>query len=348
MESMSIEEEYISTLHTRSNARFFSRSKQQLSGVEMEAVAAAAQQDAVVVPAELQRMMHRRTSSEIELAMAGYFDASDEASEICRQLLTNIKNAQSNYLSMDSFLATIVSDSAAAPLAAVRSNPFSDAATRSSFRRIHDRYSSILRAIKRSHGKVARKLKVARAVRKASRACLVVACGAAAAASVAVAAHLLLFGLLVGPAAMALCPMALKRKVTNTNAAAVARPARRRSTTGSLLRLQEQLDTAAKGTYVLGRDLDTVSHLVARLSDGIERENAMARRCAERVAADDVGAAAAAGGRFFPVQEMANELRRSCSSSRKLAEELEEHVCLCLATIHRARLLVIKEISKQA
>ncbi|EAY94125.1 hypothetical protein OsI_15898 [Oryza sativa Indica Group] len=353
MESMSIEEEYISTLHTRSNARFFSRSKQQLSGVEMEAAAAAEQQDAVVVPAELQRMMHRRTSSEIELAMAGYFDASDEASEICRQLLANIKNAQSNYLSMDSFLATIVSDSVAAaettaPLADVRSNPFSDAGTRSSFRRIHDRYSSILRAIKRSHGKVARKLKVARAVRKASRACLVVACGAAAAASVAVAAHLLLFGLLVGPAAMALCPMALKRKVTNTNAAAVARPARRWSTTGSLLRLQEQLDTAAKGTYVLGRDLDTVSHLVARLSDGIERENAMARRCAERVAADNVGAAAAAGGRFFPVQEMANELRRSCSSSRKLAEELEEHVCLCLATIHRARLLVIKEISKQA
>ncbi|BAS89216.1 Os04g0423200 [Oryza sativa Japonica Group] len=353
MESMSIEEEYISTLHTRSNARFFSRSKQQLSGVEMEAAAAAEQQDAVVVPAELQRMMHRRTSSEIELAMAGYFDASDEASEICRQLLANIKNAQSNYLSMDSFLATIVSDSVAAaattaPLAAVRSNPFSDAATRSSFRRIHDRYSSILRAIKRSHGKVARKLEGGegrpeglpgvprRGVRRRGG------------ASVAVAAHLLLFGLLVGPAAMALCPMALKRKVTNTNAAAVARPARRWSTTGSLLRLQEQLDTAAKGTYVLGRDLDTVSHLVARLSDGIERENAMARRCAERVAADNVGAAAAAGGRFFPVQEMANELRRSCSSSRKLAEELEEHVCLCLATIHRARLLVIKEISKQA
>ncbi|XP_040379128.1 UPF0496 protein 3-like [Oryza brachyantha] len=205
--------------------------------------------------------------------MAGYFDASDEASEICRQLLVNIKNAQSNYLSMDSFLASISDSAASAAIAgadattslksfAARSNPFS-AATRSNFRRIHDRHSSILHAIKSSHGKVARKLRLARAVR--------------------------------------------------------------RSRTGSLLRLQEQLDTAAKGTYVLGRDLDTVSHLVARLSDGIERENAMARCCAER----------------FPVQEMVNQLRRSCSSSRKLAEELEEHVCLCLATIHRARVLVI-------
>uniref|UniRef100_A0A0E0KQK7 Uncharacterized protein n=1 Tax=Oryza punctata TaxID=4537 RepID=A0A0E0KQK7_ORYPU len=364
MESLSIEEEYISTLHTRSNARFFSRNKQRSGVVEMEEAAAAArfefdhpQQQDVVVPAELQRMMHRRTSSEIEMVIASYFHASDEASEICRQLLMNIKNAHSNYLSMDSFLASI-SDSvaaadaaatttAASPLAAVRSNPFSDAATRSSFRRIHDRYSSILHAIKSSHGKVARKLKVMKAIRKVSRTCLVVACGAAAAVSVAVAAHLLFFGLLVGPAAMALCPMALKRKVTAAAAAAVdARPARR-SMTRSLLRLQEQLDTAAKGTYVLGRDLDTVSHLVARLSDGIERENAMARRCAERVA-DDVGGGVVGGGRFFPVQEMANELRRSCSSSRKLAEELEEHVCLCLATIHRARVLVIREISKQA
>ncbi|GJN27644.1 hypothetical protein PR202_gb15685 [Eleusine coracana subsp. coracana] len=103
----------------------------------------------------------------------------------------------------------------------------------------------------------------------------------------------------------------------------------------SLLRLREQLDVAAKGTFVLGRDLDTVSHLVARLSDGIERENAMAMCCVERVE------------ERRSVVEMVRELRRSCSSSRRLAEELEEHVCLFLATIHRARGLVIQEISRQ-
>ncbi|KAG8064463.1 hypothetical protein GUJ93_ZPchr0004g38464 [Zizania palustris] len=336
-ERLSIEEEYTSTLHTRSNARFISSAKQQC-GREMEALLDP-QQD--VVPADLEKMMHRRIFSEIELAMEGYFDASVEASEICRQLLMNIKITQSNYRSMESFLASIsdsVDDDATAaavtatttkpPLAlepfVVRSNPFS-AATRSNFRRIHDRYSSVLRAIKSSHGKVARKLKVVRAVKKLSRTCLVVACGAAAGVAIGVGAPLLFFSLLVGPAAMALCPFALKRRV-----------ARRRSRTRSLLQLQEQLDTAAKGTYVLGRDLDTVNQLVARLSDGIERENAMAKCCAERV-----------GGRF-PVQEMVNELRRSCSSSRKLADELEEHACLCLATIHRARVLVIREISKQA
>uniref|UniRef100_A0A0E0RFS4 Uncharacterized protein n=1 Tax=Oryza rufipogon TaxID=4529 RepID=A0A0E0RFS4_ORYRU len=98
--------------------------------------------------------MHRRTSSEIELAMVGYFNFSDEASEICRQFLTNIKNAQSNYISMGCFLATI-SDSVAATDGAVATTAApppscgaTRSATRSSFRRVHDMYSSILRGIK--------------------------------------------------------------------------------------------------------------------------------------------------------------------------------------------------------
>ncbi|TVU14550.1 hypothetical protein EJB05_38025, partial [Eragrostis curvula] len=102
------------------------------------------------------------------------------------------------------------------------------------------------------------------------------------------------------------------------------------------VRLREQLDTAAKGTYVLGNDLDTVSQLVARLSDGIERENAMAQYCVER---ERDGSS---------VPEMVSELKKSFSNSRRLALELEEHVCLCLATIDRARVLVIQEIFKKA
>jgi hypothetical protein len=120
--------------------------------------------------------------------------------------------------------------------------------------------------------------------------------------------------------------MALKRRITRL----------KRSKTKSLQRLQEQLDTAAKGTYVLGRDFDTVSHLAARLSDGIDRENSMAMYCKGMV------------DEKFQVHEMVMELRRSCCNSRRLADELEEHVGLCLATINRARVLVIEEISKQA
>ncbi|XP_044960298.1 putative UPF0496 protein 2 [Hordeum vulgare subsp. vulgare] len=318
-DGLNIEQEYVNTMRTQSNMRFLSNKE------GMEALLQPQQE--LILP--MLHNMRRKKSADIELAMAGYFDASAEASEICKQLLMNIKNTQSNYQSMDSFLASIgcsttatSSTSLALETFPVRSNPFSTT-TRSNFRQIHDRYSSVLQTIKSSHKKVAKKLKIVKIIKKLSRSCLVIAGGAVA---IGIAAHLLVFSLLVGSALMGLCPIALKRRVTRL----------KRSKTESLQQLQEQLDTAAKGTYVLGRDFDTVSHLAVRLSDGIERENAMATYCMEMV------------DEKYPVQEMVMELRRSCSSSRRLAMELEEHVGLCLATIHRARVLVIKEISKQA
>lgn len=323
-DGLSIEEEYVNTLRTRSNMRFL-LNKQEYEE-EMEDLLQP--QKDLILPM-LHKMMQEIKSTELGLAMTGYFDASTEASEICRQLLRNIKNTQSNYQSMDNFLASILGCTTATsstPLALetfpVRSNPFSTT-TRSKFRQIHDKYSSILQTIKSSHKKVAKKLKIMKVIKRLSRACLIIACGAVA---IGITAHLLFFSLLVGSAVMGLCPFVLKRRITRL----------KRSKTKSLRQLQEQLDTVAKGTYVLGRDFDTVSDLVVRLSDGIERENTMAMYCMEMV------------DEKFPVQEMVMELRRSCSTSKRLAGELEEHVGLCLATIYRARDLVIEEMSKQA
>jgi hypothetical protein len=314
-DGLNIEEKYVNMLRTESNMHFLTNKE------EIEAL----QQD-IILPM-LHNMLQNIKSTEIELAMAGYFDASAEASEICKQLLRNIKNTQSNYQSMDSFLASILGCTTATSSTSlgietfpVRSNPFST--TRSNFRQVHDKYSSVLQTIKSSHKKVAKDLKIVKIIKKISRTCLIMACGVVAISS---AAHLMLFSLLVGSAIMGLCPMALKKRITRL----------KRSKTKSLQRLQEQLDTAAKGTYVLGRDFDTVSHLAVRLSDGIERENSMAMYCKGMV------------GEKIPVHEMVMELRRSCCNSRRLAEELEEHVGICLATINRARVLVIEEISKQ-
>ncbi|CAN6248603.1 unnamed protein product [Urochloa humidicola] len=170
-----------------------------------------------------------------------------------------------------------------------------------------------------------------KAVKKLSRGLLVAACGGVAAAAIGAASHLVFLGFLIGAAAAGILPIAIKKRIV----AKAKKEKRSSKTMSSLLRLQEQLDTAAKGTYVLGQDLDTVSSLVARLSDGIERENDMARCCEERL------------GEKCSVMEMVNELRKSCSGSRRIAEELEEHVCLFLATICQARVLVIQEISKQ-
>ncbi|KAJ6399107.1 hypothetical protein OIU77_019787 [Salix suchowensis] len=94
----------------------------------------------------------------------------------------------------------------------------------------------------------------------------------------------------------------------------------------------QQLDVAAKGTYILNRDFDTMSRLVARLHDEVEHDKAMIRFCLERK--ED----------RFSLQVM-KELKKSDSGFRKRVEELEEHVYLCLLTINRARALVIEEMT---
>lgn len=332
-EALHIEEEYNSMIRSQSNVCFLSKKQRSR---EMRALLEA-QEDLTISPVLHNMMVHRRTSSQIELAMADYFDTSMEALEMCRQLLQNIKDAQSNYQCMDSFVASMsAAGCAGAPPALLnlpycRSNPFSTT-TRSNLRSIHDRYFCVLQSIRSSHRRVGRKLKMVKAVKKLSRALLVVAGGAAAAAALGTGTHLLFFGLvLIGTATAGALKTWIAPRVRGTK-----KPSGSKTMSSSLLRLHEQLDAAAKGTYVLGQDLDTVSNLVARLSDAIERDNAMARWCAERA---DEGSS---------VLEMANELRRSCSSSRTLTDELEEHVSMFLATIHRARLLVIREFSKKA
>uniref|UniRef100_A0A6N2NJ86 Uncharacterized protein n=1 Tax=Salix viminalis TaxID=40686 RepID=A0A6N2NJ86_SALVM len=99
-----------------------------------------------------------------------------------------------------------------------------------------------------------------------------------------------------------------------------------------LRKVGQQLDLAAKGTYILNRDFDTMSRLVARLHDEVEHDKAMIRFCLERK--EDK----------FSLQMM-KELKKSDSGFRKQVEELEEHVYLCLLMINRARALVIEEMT---
>lgn len=101
----------------------------------------------------------------------------------------------------------------------------------------------------------------------------------------------------------------------------------------SLARVTAQLDAAAKGTYILNRDMDTISRLVARLNDELEHMRAMVKFWAERK--ED---------RLEASGEVARQLKKNdCSFSQQL-DELEEHLYLCFMTVNRARNLVVKEM----
>ncbi|KAI3741460.1 hypothetical protein L1987_59134 [Smallanthus sonchifolius] len=103
---------------------------------------------------------------------------------------------------------------------------------------------------------------------------------------------------------------------------------------GKLAKLYAQLDVAAKGTYILNRDLDTVSRLVARLSDELEHMQASTKFWLKR-----------GHKRVQSVEEFGRQLKKNDMSFREQLDELEEHLYLCFMTINRARNLVIKEIS---
>ncbi|XP_010275646.1 PREDICTED: UPF0496 protein At3g49070 [Nelumbo nucifera] len=105
------------------------------------------------------------------------------------------------------------------------------------------------------------------------------------------------------------------------------------ASTRRLARMSAQLDAAAKGTYILNRDLETISRLVARLDGELEHVHAMVRFWLER--RDD---------QIHAIREVARQLRKNNSSFSEQLDELEEHLYLCFMTINRARSLVVKEV----
>jgi hypothetical protein len=124
------------------------------------------------------------------------------------------------------------------------------------------------------------------------------------------------FALLVAMPGLTLMNLHSKRKLTNATT---------------------QLDAAAKGTYILNKDLETTSRLVARLNDEMEHIRKMVKfwleRKEDKIQADG------------EVLRLLN--KNQCNFSDQL-DELEEHLYLCFMTINRARDLVLNQITASA
>ncbi|MCL7035341.1 hypothetical protein MKW94_024652 [Papaver nudicaule] len=93
-----------------------------------------------------------------------------------------------------------------------------------------------------------------------------------------------------------------------------------------------QIDAASKGTYVLNNDLDTIDRLVTRLYGVVESDKLLVRLGLER------------GKDRYLIQEVVKQLHKNHSNFLIQLKDLEEHLCLCFATVNRARGLLLQEI----
>ncbi|XWS15273.1 hypothetical protein CRYUN_Cryun35bG0081200 [Craigia yunnanensis] len=333
--SLNVNEEYLSALRTKSYVEFFS--KAQLLANEPSSPSYFHHKFVQLLePCQdtISPILESAILSkipEIKTLILNYFEISAEASKICGHLLTKINQIQCNYQfiqrALDSFddyyspekVRLIISELNSF---IVLNSPFSDP-NKHDFKIIHDKHSSVLHHLKSKRKKVARKIKMIKFIHKASGICLTAACGLVVIIAIIIAAHTLA-ALFMAPAILSFPVKLFKKKKLFRNFPCLK--------CGFLRKFGDQLDVAAKGTYILNRDFDTMSRLVSRLHDEVEHNKAMIQICLERM--EDK----------FSLQ-VVKELKKSNVGFRTQVEELEEHVYLCLVTINRARALVIKEMT---
>ncbi|OIT36315.1 PREDICTED: UPF0496 protein At1g20180-like [Nicotiana attenuata] len=326
--SLNVNEEYLGALRTKSYGDFFTKaqllvneptSPSQLCHNTFSEILLEPSQKTIISILESTNFPSKKY--DLKSLLSNYFNISAEASKFCSHILKSINQIQSDYGFVEQVLDSIDNCSNVDQFGClvlelrsfiIHNNPFSDL-KKQDFTRINDEYSSVLQRLKSKKKRVARKIKLIKCVNKTS--------GVVVAALV-LAAHTLA-AIVMGPAILSLPLKPLKKKIMNI----------RYLKCGFLRKVGEQLDVAAKGTYILNMDFDTMSRLVARLHNEIDHNKAMVQLCLDR--RED----------RFSLQVL-KELKKSNIGFRKQVEELEEHVYLCLLTINRARALVINEIAK--
>ncbi|KAL7229796.1 hypothetical protein ACSBR2_008366 [Camellia fascicularis] len=243
--------------------------------------------------------------------LSDYFVETADASVLCGLLLKDIDHIRVKYRSLKTTPENHL------PIILTRLtefsnffNPFvSTASSQHRFRAVQATCTKLLKRLESSRDKVRAKLQLINKLKRSSAIFLV---AFTVSLTTIIATHAL--ALLV--AAPGLIAVTLELASTRKS-----------------VRLSVQLDEAAKGTYILNRDLDTISRLMARVNDELEHMRTMVKFWLER-----------GQDRLQASGEVARQLKKNNSSFRQQLDELEEHLYLCFMTINRARNLVIKEI----
>ncbi|KXG20903.1 putative UPF0496 protein 2 [Sorghum bicolor] len=270
----------------------------------------------------------RRRRRRVERLLIEYFDVTQEACEACSSLLAAIGAARRHQLTLRRLLHRLEEEDSDDPAAArdavaahvLLDNPLSPGRL-AGFHEVHGRCGPLAARLASAQRRLRRLARAMCVARGTAAAALVAACAAAVVAAVVFAAHAVVG---VGAAAAA----------AGAGPATAVRWAAERVSPRHYARAGAAVDAAARGAYIVGRDLDTVSRMVRRAHDELEHGRDVAR------------IAVRGRGERPLMQEVAREEAECEEDLRALLEELEEHVCLCLITINRSRRMVAHEMTQ--
>ncbi|KAA8518525.1 hypothetical protein F0562_015999 [Nyssa sinensis] len=264
-------------------------------------------------------LQHVRPNTLIRL-VSSYFDHSENTSNLCLLLQDSVHRARSLYAPLHDLLDVLPLDSGSNSLTQsqcdrafdifLQFDRFNNPFTCPNSHNFHDmrRCFSQLKqqldhCLYKCHSRVRR-------LRHATTGCAICLIGTVVTVAVAIASHALV-AFVVTP----FLPSLLPSKITKKERAQLA-----------------QLNAAAKGTYALHNDLDTIDRLVARLHTAVDGDKLLIRIGLDR------------GRDRHAIQEVVKQLHKNHPNFDHLLLDLEEHICLCFAGINRTRSFLLQEI----
>ncbi|KAK3183918.1 hypothetical protein Dsin_031204 [Dipteronia sinensis] len=264
-------------------------------------------------------LQHAKSNTLTRL-VSDYFDHSESTTELCLLLHQSIYRARVLYAPLQELLEIPPLDNHSTQSRCNKAfevllqfdnvdNPF-PCSNSHNFQRMRGSFSELKQELDRNLRKSRSRVRLFRRATSGTALCVIGTAAAVTIAAAVVATHAL-----IAIVAAPFCTAYLPRDLTKKERAHA-----------------EQLDAAARGTFVLNNELETIDRLVTGLYTDIEGDKQLVKLALERV--EDT----------YCINEVLKRLRKNQQKFTDQLKDLDEHICLCFNSVNKMRSLLLQKM----